>query len=111
MTLFGHTCLSNLCKGITRYFSSLQKQLVDYTLLNQKITFYFLASRIFGHIQIDRVKEMKKVARNFQDDTIEENLSGVKLSIVAANNHYVSKVQTTINIFRQLLGLEVKNRG
>jgi hypothetical protein len=40
----------------------------------------------FGHIQIDRIKEMKEVARNLNKD--EGNLSNVKFSIVAANNHY-----------------------
>jgi hypothetical protein len=37
----------------------------------------------FGGIQIDRIKEMKKVARNFKDDTNEGKLSDVKLAIVA----------------------------
>ena len=37
----------------------------------------------FGRIQIDRIKEMKKVARNFTDDTDRGNMSGVKFSIVA----------------------------
>jgi uncharacterized protein YecE (DUF72 family) len=60
----------------------------------------------FGRIQIDRIKEMKKVARNFKDDTNEGRLSGVKLAIVAANNHYAGFGPGTVNIFRQLLGLE-----
>jgi hypothetical protein len=60
----------------------------------------------FGTIQVDRVKEMKKVARNFRKDTEENNLSGVKFSIVAANNHYAGFGPGTVNIFRQLLGLE-----
>ncbi len=34
------------------------------------------------------------------------NLSGVKFSIVAANNHYAGFGPGTVNIFRQLLGLE-----
>jgi len=59
----------------------------------------------FGTIQ-DRVKEMKKVARNFRKDSEENNLSGVKFSIVAANNHYAGFGPGTVNIFRQLLGLE-----
>jgi uncharacterized protein YecE (DUF72 family) len=63
----------------------------------------------FGRIQIDRIKEMKKVARNFKDDTNESTLSGVKLAIVAANNHYAGFGPGTVNVFRQLLGLkEVK---
>ena len=60
----------------------------------------------FGRIQIDRVKEMKKVARNFRKDPDEGNLSGVRFSIVAANNHYAGFAPGTVNIFRQLLGLE-----
>ena len=60
----------------------------------------------FGRIQIDRVKEMKKLARNFKDDTDRGNLSGVKFSIVAANNHYAGFAPGTVNIFRQLLSLE-----
>ena len=42
-------------------------------------------------------------------DSDEGNLSGVKFSIVAANNHYAGFAPGTVNIFRQLLGLkEVK---
>ena len=60
----------------------------------------------FGTIQIDRIKEMKKVARNFTNDTERGNMSGVKFSIVAANNHYAGFGPGTVNIFRQLIGLE-----
>jgi uncharacterized protein YecE (DUF72 family) len=60
----------------------------------------------FGTIQIDRIKEMKKVARNFKKDSDGGMVSGVKFSIVAANNHYAGFGPGTINIFRQLLGLE-----
>ena len=60
----------------------------------------------FGHIQIDRIKEMKKLARNFRGDSNEGNLSKVRFSIVAANNHYAGFGPGTVNIFRQLLGLE-----
>jgi uncharacterized protein YecE (DUF72 family) len=60
----------------------------------------------FGQIQIDRIKEMKKIVRNFKDDTNEGNLSKVKFAIVAANNHYAGFGPGTVNIFRQLLGLE-----
>ena len=45
-------------------------------------------------------------ARNFKDETNEGNLSGVKLTIVAANNHYAGFAPGTANIFRQLLGRE-----
>lgn len=62
----------------------------------------------FGHIQIDRINEMKKVARHFKDETKEEYLSGVNHVIVAANNHYAGFGPGTVNIFRQLLGQEVK---
>ena len=52
---------------------------------------------------------MKKVARNFQGDTHEGDLSNVKFAIVAANNHYAGFGPGTVNIFRQLLDLpEVK---
>jgi uncharacterized protein YecE (DUF72 family) len=60
----------------------------------------------FGRIQIDRIKEMKKVARNLKDETDEGKLSDVKLAVVAANNHYAGFGPGTVNIFRQLLGLE-----
>lgn len=60
----------------------------------------------FGRIQIDRIKEMKKIARNFSDDYNEGNLSKVQFAIVVANNHYTSFAPGTINIFRQFLGLE-----
>jgi len=60
----------------------------------------------FGRIQIDRIKEMKKLARNFKGDSNEGNLSKVRYAIVAANNHYAGFGPGTVNIFRQLLGLE-----
>ena len=62
--------------------------------------------RDFGRIQIDRIKEMKKVARTFKRDSDESDLSRVRFSIVAANNHYAGFGPGTVNIFRQLLGLE-----
>ena len=61
----------------------------------------------FGTIQIDRIKEMKKVVRNFRrDSNTGGDMSGVKFSIVAANNHYAGFGPGTVNIFRQLIGLE-----
>jgi uncharacterized protein YecE (DUF72 family) len=60
----------------------------------------------FGTIQIDRIKEMKKVARNFRKDSDAYNLSKVRFSIIAANNHYADFGPGTVNIFRQLMGLE-----
>ena len=60
----------------------------------------------FGRIQIDRINEMKKIARNFRRDSDESNLSGVRFSIVAANNHYAGFGPGTVNNFRQFLGLE-----
>jgi uncharacterized protein YecE (DUF72 family) len=65
----------------------------------------------FGHMQIDRIKEMKKVARNFKTGIDEGNLSNVKLAIVAANNHYAGFGPATVNIFRQMLGLKEVNWG
>ena len=62
--------------------------------------------RDFGRIQIDRIKEMKKVVRTFKRDSDESDLSRVRFSIVAANNHYAGFGPGTVNIFRQLLGLE-----
>jgi uncharacterized protein YecE (DUF72 family) len=71
-----------------------------------------IQERDFGRIQIDRIKEMKNVARNFKkDETNEGNLSNVKLAIVAANNHYAGFGPGTGNIFRQLLGLREVNWG
>jgi hypothetical protein len=49
---------------------------------------------------------MKKVARNLKDDTVRGNMSGVRFSIVAANNHCAGFGSGTVNIFRQLIGLE-----
>jgi uncharacterized protein YecE (DUF72 family) len=60
----------------------------------------------FGHIQIDRIKEMKKVARNFKAGIDKGNLALAKFAIVAANNHYAGFGPGTVNIFRQLLDLE-----
>jgi uncharacterized protein YecE (DUF72 family) len=60
----------------------------------------------FGRIQIDRIKEMEKLARHFKGDSNEGNLSKVRYSIVAANNHYAGFGPGTVSIFRQLLGLE-----
>ncbi len=60
----------------------------------------------FGTIQIDRIKEMNKVARNFKRDANERNLSGVRYAIIAANNHYAGFAPGTVNIFRQLLDLD-----
>ena len=60
----------------------------------------------FGTIQIDRIKEMGKIARNFKKDSDTGNLSEVKFSIVAANNHYAGFGPGTVNVFRQLLGLD-----
>jgi hypothetical protein len=52
---------------------------------------------------------MKKVARSFKSGINQENLSQVKLAIVAANNHYAGFGPGTVNIFRQLLGLKKVN--
>jgi hypothetical protein len=54
---------------------------------------------------------MKKLARNFKGDSNDGNLSKVRYSIVAANNHYAGFGPGTVNIFRQLLGLEEMKWG
>jgi hypothetical protein len=48
-------------------------------------------------------------SRNFTNDTDKGNILGVKFSIVAANNHYSGFGPETVNIFRQLIGLEEAN--
>jgi uncharacterized protein YecE (DUF72 family) len=60
----------------------------------------------FGHIQTDRIKEMKKIARNFKTGIDQGNMTPVRFAIVAANNHYAGFGPGTVNIFRQLLVLE-----
>ena len=60
----------------------------------------------FGHIQIDRIKEMKKVARNFKAGIDQGNLTPVKFVIVAENNYYAGFGLGIVNISRQLLDLE-----
>ena len=82
----------------TYLFSSEYKKFADLFCITEKD---------FGRIQIDRIKEMKKVARNFRRDSNPGgDMSGVKFSIVAANNHYAGFGPGTVNIFRQLIGLE-----
>jgi hypothetical protein len=44
--------------------------------------------------------------RIFSYEFNEDKLTDVTLAIVAANNHYVGFGPGTVNIFRQLLGLE-----
>jgi uncharacterized protein YecE (DUF72 family) len=65
----------------------------------------------FGHIQLDRIKEMQKVIRNLKIETNEASSTDVKLAIVAANNHYAGFGPGTVNIFRQLLGMKEKRWG
>jgi hypothetical protein len=55
----------------------------------------------FGRIQIDRVLEMQKWADNIKAVQNER----IKLSIVAANNHYAGFGPGTTNIFRNMLAL------
>jgi uncharacterized protein YecE (DUF72 family) len=59
----------------------------------------------FSRIQIDRIAEMRKWARNIKKVQEEEEKEQVKLSIVAANNHYAGFGPGTVNIFRSMLGL------
>jgi uncharacterized protein YecE (DUF72 family) len=57
----------------------------------------------FGRIQIDRIAEMQKwadIVKNVQED------ERVKLAIVAANNHYAGFGPGTVNVFRNMLGLQ-----
>ena len=62
----------------------------------------------FGRIQIDRIAEMRKWARNIKKVEEEEG-EQVKLAIVAANNHYAGFGPGTVNIFRSMLGLSEAN--
>ena len=55
----------------------------------------------FGRIQIDRVLEMQKWADNIK--RVEHE--GIKLAIIAANNHYAGFGPGTANVFRNMLGL------
>lgn len=56
----------------------------------------------FGRIQIDRIGEMQRWANNVKN--IQED-GRVKLSIIAANNHYAGFGPGTANLFRNMLGL------
>jgi uncharacterized protein YecE (DUF72 family) len=56
----------------------------------------------FGRIQLDRISGMQKWANNIKNI---KNDKRVKLSIVAANNHYAGFGPGTANIFRNMLGL------
>jgi hypothetical protein len=49
---------------------------------------------------------MRKVVRTFKDETNEGNLSNVRFAIIVANDHCAGFGPGTVNIFRQLLGLE-----
>ena len=49
---------------------------------------------------------MKELERNYKGDSNEGNLSKVRFSIEAANNHYAGFGPGTVNIFRQLLDLD-----
>jgi uncharacterized protein YecE (DUF72 family) len=55
----------------------------------------------FGRIQIDRVMEMQKWANDIKK--VEDE--GIKLAIIAANNHYAGFGPGTVNIFRNMLDL------
>jgi uncharacterized protein YecE (DUF72 family) len=56
----------------------------------------------FGRIQIDRIAEMQKWANNIKNIQEDER---IRLSIVAANNHYAGFGPGTANVFRNMLGL------
>ena len=61
----------------------------------------------FSRVQIDRIGEMRKWARNIK--RVQEEEEQVKLAIVAANNHYAGFGPGTVNIFRGMLGLSEAN--
>jgi len=54
----------------------------------------------FGRIQIDRLAEMQKWARNIKK--VEREEEQVKLAKVAANNHYAGLGPGSVNIFRDM---------
>jgi len=60
----------------------------------------------FGHIQLIGQKEMKKVQKNFKTRIDQGNLSSVKFVSVVANNQYTCFGPGTVNIIRELIGLE-----
>lgn len=62
-----------------------------------------LQEKDFDRIQIDRIAEMRKWARNIKK--VEGEEEQVKLAIVAANNYYAGFGPGTVNIFRGILGL------
>ena len=56
----------------------------------------------FGRIQIDRVLEMERWAEKMK--TVQDERT--KLAIIAANNHYAGFGPGTVNVFRNMLGLQ-----
>jgi uncharacterized protein YecE (DUF72 family) len=56
----------------------------------------------FGRIQKDRVHDMQKWADNIKAIQDEH----IKLAIVTANNHYAGFGPSTVNTFRNMLGLQ-----
>jgi hypothetical protein len=90
-----------------------QKELQSVTPITVTTDFLYLRfigdrtiqQKDFGMIQIDRVLEMQTVADNIK--MIQDE--GIRLAIIAANNHYAGFGPGTANIFRNMLGLpEVK---
>jgi uncharacterized protein YecE (DUF72 family) len=57
----------------------------------------------FGKIQIDRIAEMRKWIKNIRG--VQED-KHVNTAIITANNHYAGFGPETVNIFRNLLGLQ-----
>lgn len=58
----------------------------------------------FGKIHIDRTEQMKYWTQKFKE--IEQYEKHIKIGIVAANNHYGGFGPGTVNIFREMMGMD-----
>jgi uncharacterized protein YecE (DUF72 family) len=63
----------------------------------------------FGTIQRDRIKEMAMWANRLKE--VQKHEREVKVTMVAANNHYAGFGPATSNAFREMLGLTPVNWG
>jgi len=63
-----------------------------------------LAETQFGKIQIDRTEEIRNWTNKMKE--VRRNEEGVKLGIVAANNHYGGYRPRTVDIFRENMDME-----
>jgi hypothetical protein len=62
----------------------------------------------FGKIQMDRVSEMNKWAREIkkvENGNVRGKNKEVSLAMIAANNHYAGFRPGTANLFRKMVGL------